>query len=144
MSNLDGDQILQKVEDLKKKHEQELNQVMEPARKRLNEIKKEREALDKEEVELLRLIGEEPSGRRRRRGKRMTAMHKKEIVARFINEGHIKPEMEMTKELRTALRDEGFGPHDFRALNDYLPAGWTAKSNGLRGVAACTTFHKNG
>ena len=72
----------------------------------------------------------------------MTALHKKEIIGRFITDGHIRDNSELTKELRAALKDEGFGVHDFRRLNDYLPSGWESRSNGLRGTAAKTTFHK--
>ena len=143
MSNtMDAGSITEQLELIKRKHEEELRQAMEPARKRLGEIQKIREELDREEEEIRSLLGEQKSGRRRRRGKRMTAMHKKEILGRFISEGHIKDDADLTKELRTALMDEGFGVHDFRKLNDYLPAGWEADSNGLRGSAARTTFHK--
>ena len=136
--------ITQHLEDLKKQYEEQLKAAMEPARSRLKEIDSERAKLDQEEAEIRKLLGEDGPRRRRSKGKRMTSLHKKEIVGRFINEGHIRNDMLMSKELREALKDEGFGPHDFRALNDYLPQGWEAKSNGLRGTAARTTFHHHG
>ncbi len=118
---------------IEEKAEERRKALIEPAKSRLAEISKLRDELDREEAHLLMLIGDKKS-RRRRRGKRMTRAHKKEIVGRFINEGHIRDQQDLTKQLRAALTDEGF------TSNDYLPSGWEARSNGMRGTAARTTF----
>lgn len=140
--------IKERLDEIQRRHQEqlraEINKIMQPARERLQEIAELRAKLDREERELLDILGEGKGPGRRRKGKRVTAFHKKEIIGRFISDGHIKDNSELTKELRTALTDEGFGIHDFRKMNDYLPAGWQAKSNGLRGTAARTTFHKVG
>jgi hypothetical protein len=118
------------------------NNALAPARNRLAEIQEIKAQLQKEEEDLYVILGEDsPRGRRRHKGKRMTALHKKEIMGRFIEEGHIKHNSALTRELRAALTDEGFGINDFRKLTAYLPNGWEARSNGLRGTAAKTTFH---
>lgn len=134
--------ITQELEKLQEEFERRKSEAMKPARDRLEEIRKIKAELDAEEEKLLGLLGEGKDGRRRRRGKRMTAMHKKEIIGRYIQQGHIKNGSELTKSLRTALTDEGFGVNDFRKLTAYLPSGWEARSNGLRGTAARTTFHQ--
>ncbi len=136
-------EINEELQRLEQEFSQKKAAVVEPARRRLEEIRRQKEELDKEEDQLLELLGERSSsnGRRRRKGKRMTAMHKKEILGKFIQEGHIKDGSELTKQLRAALTDEGLGVNDFRQLSRYLPSGWEARSNGLRGSAARTTFH---
>lgn len=137
--------IVEEMKALEEKHLKEKEELKAPARARLDEIEKLRRELDDEERHLRRILDLEPGIRQRRRtGKRMTALHKKEILGRFITEGHIRHNMKLTKELRTALQDEGLGVHDFRKLNDYMPAGWQAKSNGQRGILAETIFLKNG
>lgn len=140
--------IAQQIERARQEFEQKMQAAKEPARKRLDEINQLRDELDREEADLLRLLNESPAkggpgAKRTRRssGKRVTRAHKREIIARFINQGHIKNNGDLTRELRIALSDEGFGPNDFRKMNDYLPSGWTSRSNGARGTAARTTFH---
>lgn len=135
------------VESLKKQFEQKLAGALEPAKKRLDEIQQIRDSLDREEQELLELlgVGTRKGGAKRgprRGGRRVTAMHKKEVIGRFIAEGHIRNGGTLTRELRAALADEGLGSNDFRKLNEYMPSGWQAKSNGQRGFAALTTFHQ--
>ncbi|MCC6545931.1 hypothetical protein IT570_02090 [Candidatus Sumerlaeota bacterium] len=74
----------------------------------------------------------------------MTAQHKKEVLGKYVSQGYIKHGTVLSKELRTALKDEGLGTNDFRILSNYMPTGWEARSNGLRGTAASTIFHYNG
>lgn len=142
-----ANEIQEQMSQLEREFEQKKQQLLEPAKRRLEEINANRAELDREEEEILQMLGQAKSGggqRRRRRsgGKRMTAQHKKEIVGWFIDNGHIKNGTEMTRELRAALQEKGFGIHDFPKLNDYLPSGWEARSNGLRGTAAKTVFHQ--
>lgn len=142
--------ILGELDRLKREYEDRMKAALQPARQRLAEIDNQRSELDREEAKLLELLGEAPkvSGPARRRSagggtrRRIPASHKKEVIARFINEGHIKDKGELTRGLRQALKDQGFGLNDFRKMNDYLPGGWTSKSNGRRGNAAETIFYR--
>ena len=143
--------IAVQLEQLKHEFEQKRKSLMEPARLRLQEIDRTRDELDREEEELRELLGEKkamthnlftgPKRQRRSSGKRMTAQHKKEVVARFVASGHIKANTDLSRELRAALTGEGLGNHDLRILQNYMPAGWQARSNGQRGLLAKTTFH---
>lgn len=141
--------ILSRIEEIERQKQAEIRELLEPARRRLSEIDQERANLDQEERQLLELLGEKrgvaatEKRTRRSRGKRTTAQHKKEIVGKFITDGHIRDNGDLNRELRAALSDAGFGIHDFRKIGEYLPAGWEAKSNGLRGIAAKTVFHKS-
>lgn len=142
--------IIERLNELNKRHEQEKEEALRPAKERLLEIERVRADLDQEEARLLQMLrelgatGVGVGARRRRRasGKRMTALHKKEIIAEFIRDGHITDGMAIGRDLRTALIDRGFGAHDFRKISEYMPAGWEARSNGMRGNAAKTTFHR--
>lgn len=136
--------ISQTLEQIKEEFQRKMQEALEPARRRLDEIARERADLDREEAKLLAYLGEKTEKAPRRRiTRRVTSVHKKEVLAKFVREGHIKNGTEMTKSLRTALADEGIGSNDFRKLNEYLPNGWTAKSNGARGTAAKTVFYQN-
>lgn len=136
--------ISQTLEQIKEEFQRKMQEALEPARRRLDEIARERAELDREEAKLLAYLGEKTEkAPRRRNARRVTAIHKKEVLAKFVREGHIQNGTEMTKSLRTALADEGIGSNDFRKLNEYLPSGWTAKSNGARGTAAKTVFYQN-
>ncbi len=141
-----ADKITEKLQQLQSDFNERMREVLEPARRRLDEINNLRDQLDKEEQELIKILNGgkkgEGSSARRRPAKRVTAIHKKETMGKFIAEGHIKDGTELSKELRTALMDEGLGTNDFRQLNRYLPNGWEAKSNGMRGPTAKTTFHR--
>jgi len=140
------EKITQSLEELNKEYEEKRKERLEPARQRLEEIKEERRQLDAEEDrlrDLLNLGKKSGTKRRRQGGKRVTAAQKKDIVGRFVKDGHIKDKSELTKELRRALLDEGLNIHDFRKLNEYLPSGWKAKSNNMRGTAAKTVFQKS-
>jgi len=142
---MDVSSIKEKMAAIDSQAEQQKRALVEPAKKRIEEIRQSRTALDREEEELLALIGEPRRGgvgRKPRTGKRMTALHKKEIIGRFIENGHIRPNTDLSRELRIALTDEGFGSNDFRKLTAYMPAGWEARSNGQRGTAARTVFLK--
>ncbi len=138
-------EITDSLKQIEEEYRKRMQEALAPARNRLDEIQQQRDALDREEDEIRRLLEmptRERKPRRRSTGKRMTAAHKKEIMGRFIEQGWVKDQTVLSKELRTALSDEGIGTNDFRKLNDYLPAGWEARSNGLRGTAAKTVFHK--
>ncbi|CAN5211209.1 hypothetical protein BH09SUM1_BH09SUM1_08010 [soil metagenome] len=141
--------IAEQLAQLEREFEARRVDLFEPARKRLDEIARMREDLDREEGELYEVIGESrggpPKKQRKQRatgGKRMGAAHKKEIVGRFISKGHIKNNTDLSRELRIALEDEGLRSYDFRKMNEYLPSGWSARSNGQRGLLAKTTFHQ--
>jgi len=144
----DAQSILDRLEAIAKRAEQEKEEALRPIKSRLAEIDRQRAELDAEEAKLTKILrdmgqgGPAPVKRRRSSGRRMTSRHKSEIVATYIRDGHIKDGMSLTKELRAALTDTGFGNHDFRKLPEYMPPGWEAKSNGMRGNAAKTTFHK--
>ncbi len=137
--------IIAKLHQIEEEAENRKKQVMAPARQRLQEIQNLREQLNSEEIQLRKLLGlnETPAGRVKRSGKiRLTQRHKTEIMAKFIQLGHIRDGATLTRELRTALVDEGYGQYDFRKLDNYMPNGWKAVSNGVRGFGAKTTFHK--
>lgn len=137
--------VVAQLEALKKEYDEKRKAALTPLRERLNEIARLRAELNQEEAALRSELGEaatEPKTRTRRSsGRRVTATHKKEAIANFIRDGHIKNGQDLSSSLRAALRDAGFGVNDFRVLNNYLPSGWTSKSNGLRGTASKTTFH---
>lgn len=139
------EEILAQLTRIDEEAERKKREVIAPARQRLQEIAQIREQLADEEVKLRRLLGlnDTPAGRMKRGGKtRLTQRHKTEIMAKFIHAGHIRDKSELTRELRAALVDEGYGQYDFRKLNNYMPSGWEAISNGVRGFGAKTTFHK--
>lgn len=146
----DAGQILERLNEIEKRALAEKEEALRPAKERLAQIEEERLRLDQEEQRLLQLLRDlgvtsagAPRRRRKAAGRRMTSRHKTEIVAEFIREGHIKHGMTLSKELRTALIDRGFGNHDFRKLPEYMPNGWRADSNGMRGNAAKTVFYKD-
>ena len=133
------------VEKIRRQFDEKRNLALEPARKRLQEIREARAKLDREEEEILAALGEPIEGKKRRTtGRRMTAQHKKSVLGKYVSQGYIKHGAALSKELRTALKDEGLGTNDFRILGNYLPPGWEARSNGLRGIAAETVFYYNG
>lgn len=144
----DAGQILERLNEIEKRAREEREEALRPAKERLAQIEEERARLDQEEQKLLKILQElggghaSPRRKRRSSGRRMTSLHKKEVVAEFIREGHIRSGMQLSKELRAALIDRGFGNHDFRKLPEYMPHGWRADSNGMRGNAAKTVFQK--
>lgn len=143
MSQVTSNTIVKDLEALQEEYERKKMEALQPARNRLEEVRRQKAELESEEEELLEILGEGKQDRRRRKGKRVTAVHKKAIMGDFIKEGHIRNGSELTKNLRTALSDAGLGVNDFRKLDDYLPPGWRAESNGLRGSAARTVFYSS-
>ncbi len=143
--SLKTEDIVAKLHQIEEEAEKRKKEVVAPARQRLQEIAQIREQLNAEEAQLRRILGlnDTPAGRMKRSGKiRLTQRHKTEIMAKFIQAGHIRDGSVLSRELRTALVDEGYGQYDFRKLDNYMPSGWKAISNGVRGFGAKTTFHK--
>jgi hypothetical protein len=115
---------------------------------RLEEVRKQIDALENEENYLRGQLGQAKIAKRAKaakasgapRGRRVTTAEKKEIVARFIKEGYISHNTETTPALRAALKDAGFKPYDVAKIGSLLPEGWVATSNGQRGLSAKTVF----
>lgn len=138
------------LQALEAEYHQRRKEKLSAASARLDAIAAERANLDAEERSIRALLGEGlPSAAaripvtRKRRATRTTAAQKKDVIARFIREGHIKHNELLTPSLRAALKDAGFNIHDFRRLNEYLPGGWRSESNGARGLLARTIFYNN-
>jgi phage I-like protein len=121
------------------------------AEARLREISEARAALDNEENEIRSFLGltsGTKKGKARKAGtrtisKRIPTAEKKAIVAQFVAEGHIQANAELTPSLRAALTDAGLRSYDFPKIGSLLPEGWSATSNGQRGLLAKTVFHKS-
>lgn len=140
---------LSQIEQELARLEQELQQKREAAmgglRKRLAEIEQAHRDLEAEAADIRRAMGEAPKSAKRGRragGPRIGSDHKRSVIARLIQEGHIKHGDQMTRELRAVLKDEGFKAPDFVNLEKLFPEGWQVIKNGERGLAAKAEFRR--
>ena len=141
--------LTEEMHAIKREMEDRQNQLRSRAQTRLAEIESARAVLDAEENEIrsfLNMPGAVAKGVKRRGprtpGTRIPASAKAAVLADFIRDGHIRNGGKLTPELRSALRDAGFKPYDFPKIGTFLPAGWSATSNGQRGLLAETIFHQ--
>jgi chorismate mutase len=148
--SLSLNEIVTQIQQLHNRQMEERREALKPAQARIDEIDSQIRALEAERRKLQEFIaaqlGESPKPVARPRTtptrSRVAPEKKKAIIASHINQGHIKLGEALSAEVRAALTDEGFGAHDFRKLQDYLPSGWKVETNGRRGRAAQTIFVK--
>ena len=142
-------QLAAEFEKIEREKQEKVNALRSKAEARLSEIENERIKLDQEEISIRNFLNLPSKGEKARRkgtrapSKRVSSSAKSETLAKFIAAGHITNGGKLTKELRTALKDAGFKAYDFTRIGSFLPAGWTAKSNGQRGLLAETIFNRS-
>jgi hypothetical protein len=146
MSSL-ANELSHELVQFEREREEKVKALKSRATARLAELDEIRAGLDKEEAslrEFLNMPGRSEKGGRRKQtrasGKRIPSSEKAAVVANFISQGHIRSGGKLTPELRAALKDAGFKPYDFPKIDQYLPAGWSTKRNGQRGLSAETIF----
>ncbi|MBI1291118.1 hypothetical protein GC173_07720 [bacterium] len=145
MSDLAND-LSKELVQFDREREEKIKTLKDRAQARLMELDAIRIKLDQEEIKLREFLNmparSEKGARKKQRasGKRTSSAAKAEVIAKFVADGHIRNGGKLTPELRTALKDAGFKPYDLAKIGKYLPAGWSAKSNGARGLLAETIF----